>query len=928
MRHAWLLHAWLIFSLLFLPAARLARADGGDGFTKTSSESSVSVNVWASEGTSGMSAGDSRQVIANAQLNTWEVWNNSETGAFEIRNSYTVSLAGTGMTFSASGDGSVSPPGTSTDTNGNAVATFTMGSNGSTVTATVTDYGATGSVTFDTPIIPETWTGDHEESLLMASLSADDSTDSVTNGATRQAQAHVVLSTWTVYFSNFGNTKNDNYSTSPAISAQIAWSASGDGALDSSSSSTDSSGNATVTFTMGAAASLVQANVSYATTNSTYATLAFSPASVEETWTLDHVVSSISGITVGANGSTDALAPGTQRTVTAAVTSDSYEVWISNLGNTEDRNPTSGPASGTSVSFSLDSGDGALSGSSATTGSDGNASVGFTMGSATSQVTASAGGYSASISFYPGTESWTYHHSESALSFSNFTADGSTNDLRPGNTRTLTSEVTKDTWDVWMSNYGNTENRNPATNPASSVNVGFSVQSGNGQISSGSSTTDSSGHATTGFTMGTQACTVQADMNDGGSGNGTVTASLTFTLGEPTWNHDHTETTISTTLTSDGSTDMVPSGATRVVTANVSFDTWEVWMDDAGNTENRNYSYGGANNASIYFSVTEGDGTLTNAAYSTDSNGYATATFTMGTKASTVQADANYASASSSGTIKFTPDPWTYVESKSALSMSLAADDTTSIATATVTLTTWDVYSNGSTTEERNNSSGPLGGATVDFSSDGDVTLGASSAAASTSVSKTTSPDGTATTAYSCSPGGQGNIQADTSSSGGTATASVPVAKPPTGTWAVQSVDKPCPHNNNYKITISWEQYEEAGNPGVPKKFRLLKLKWTVPAGDNSQYIGFGYTSITFGGVTVNSALWAVAVGSGSLPDGVGMLDKSGKSIVPPYEPSELFWKKNFNSGASLEETKKLFLDFTEPTAGGAWRVTHEVLAK
>lgn len=437
------------------------------------------------------------------------------------------------------------------------------------------------------------------------------------------------------------------------------------------------------------------------------------------------------------------------------------------------------------------------------------------MGSATSQVTASAGGYSASISFYPGTESWTYHHSESALSFSNFTADGSTNDLRPGNTRTLTAEVMSNTWDVWMSNYGNTENRNPATNPASSVNVGFSVQSGNGQISSGSSTTDSSGHASVGFTMGSQASTVQANGYDGTVNLGVITASLTFTLGEPTWNQDHTETTISTTLTSDGSTDMVPSGATRVVTANVSFNSWDVWKDDAGNTENRNYSYGGANNASIYFSVTEGDGTLTNAAYSTDSNGNATATFTMGTQASTVQADANYASASSSGTIKFTPDPWHFDHPESSISMSLAADDTTSIATATVTLTTWDVYSNGSTTEERNNASGPLGGATVDFSSDGDVTLGASSAAASTSVSKTTSPDGTATTPYSCTDGGQGNIQADTSSSGAKETAKVHVQNtqdPPTYRFDFYTqtsiFDAASPLKVKQPVSVKWKDKE------------------------------------------------------------------------------------------------------------------------
>ncbi len=58
---AWLLHTWLILSMLLLPAARLARADGEGGFTLTGTESSVAVNVWAPEGTSGMQQGDTRQ---------------------------------------------------------------------------------------------------------------------------------------------------------------------------------------------------------------------------------------------------------------------------------------------------------------------------------------------------------------------------------------------------------------------------------------------------------------------------------------------------------------------------------------------------------------------------------------------------------------------------------------------------------------------------------------------------------------------------------------------------------------------------------------------------------------------------------------------------------------------------------------------------
>ena len=838
LRHAWLLHAWLIFSLLLLPAGRLARADGGDGFTLASSESSVAVSAWAPQGTSGMQTGEARQVITSAQMNTWEVWTNSETGATEIRNALTVPLAGTEMTFSASGDGSVNPDSATTDSAGNAVTNFIMGNGASMMTATVTQYGATGTVTFDTPVIPETWTWDHDESLISASLSTTDSTDNVPNGAARQIQAHVDLTTWSVYVSNYLNTKTGNLSTSPAIGAQVSWSiASGDGSA-SGSTSTDSTGNAGASLTMGSAASVVRADVSYATSTSTYATLGFNPAMVEETWALDHVESSISNLILSANGSTDGLTAGTVRTLTAAVTSASYEVWVSNRGNTEYRNSTTGPGTGVSVSFSLDYGDGSLSGYSATTDYNGNASVDFTMGGAASQVAATAGGYSASIGFYPMVETWTYDHTASVLSFSNFTADGSTDDLRPGNTRTLTAEVMSTTCEVWASNYGNAESRNVSSGPASNVTVGFSVTSGDGAISTGSATTDGSGHASTGFTMGTQASTVQANGYDGTNNLGVISTSITRNLGQPTWTYDHTETTISTSLTADGTTDSLPAGATRVVTAKVTFTSLEVWIDDAGNNENRNYSSGGANNASMYFYVTTGDGTLSNVQSSTDSNGNATTTFTMGSQASTVQADVSYAGAYSYGTITFTADPWVYYSSDTALDVSLVDNSDASTATATVTFNTWDVYTNGSTYENRNYSSGPAGGAYVTFTGGGDAIVD--------TASTTTGGDGTATTGYSSSSGGDGgqgsiSVHAEFNNASADDIIYVSTAGSPPIDWDVSS-EKVVDPQTSTTVTVQLSGTVTFGKDPSYNQATLLGNTIYGPAGGSADIYGGTYT--------------------------------------------------------------------------------------
>ncbi len=324
LRHAWLLHFSLILSLLLLPVGRLARADGGSGFTLTGTESTVSVSVWASEGMMGMESDSSRQVIANVQLNTWEVWTDAASGISEIRNPLRTPIPGAFLNFSASGDGLVFPETGNTDANGSFIAWFTMGSADSRFTVTEGGSGATGSDLFRNAVSNETWTWDHDESNIAATLSATDSTDNVPNGETRSVSAHVEFSTWSVYASDLGNTAIGYSGTSPAIGAQVFWTIeNGDGSVDPGSSDTVGSGDAVATFTMGSSTSIVHADVSFAATNSTVATLQFTPAGVEETWTFDHAESSVSAMTVSADGSTDALDPGAQRNVTAAVTADS-----------------------------------------------------------------------------------------------------------------------------------------------------------------------------------------------------------------------------------------------------------------------------------------------------------------------------------------------------------------------------------------------------------------------------------------------------------------------------------------------------------------------------------------------------------------------------------------------------------------------------
>jgi len=700
------------------------------------------MDVSAPAGTTGMLPGDTRVVAVNVQQSTWEVWTGLPSGTIEIRNVQTAPMANAGIAFSVvEGAGSVSPVTGTTDGNGNGSTTFTSGSVAALVL--VEAAGASSTINFSEPV--ETWTWDHDEGLLIASLGTSGSTENVPSGEVQDVQVHVDYTSWSVWVSDWGSTEIRSYGTSPAIGAQILWSVvSGDGTVSPATSTTDIGGDAVTSFTMGSEQSVVQADVNYATSSTTYATVTFTPDTTER-WTYDHTEASVSSISLGADGTTDLLMPGDQRTLTAAVTQDSYEVWTSNMGNTENRNYTTEAAAGVPVAFSLESGDGTLSAASVTTDQNGNAAVNFTMGAATSRVVADAGdGWTANIDLTMLDEIWTYDHSESALSSISLDADGPVDDIFPGETRTLTATVMKDTWEVWVSNLGGTENRNQATVPADGVGVAFSVESGDGEISAASATTDSDGFASVGFTMGAADSTVRADV-EGGS------ASIALAHHEPVWQYVRTEYTISTSMSADDTTDALPPGTTRGVTAQVTFASWEIWEDDLGNTEIRNDASGAADGASVAFAVDPGDGTLSEVSATADSDGNATTTFTMGSEASTVRADVSYATATSSGSLDFTPDPWVFDHSEATVAMTLAADGAT--VTAEVSCVSWDVYRNGSDNENRNFASGPAIGTPVSFSGSEAVTLD--------SAEVTTDVDGRASTGHFCNPGTHGTISAE-----------------------------------------------------------------------------------------------------------------------------------------------------------------------
>ncbi len=241
-------------------------------------------------------------------------------------------------------------------------------------------------------------------------------------------------------------------------------------------------------------------------------------------------------------------------------------------------------ASGKTVSFSITSGDGnaSLSPESATTDTNGQASTTITLGeNASGSYTVTAAADSKSTS---GTA--TVNPPPPEITISVVTAPGSGD---PGDELTFTVEVQED------------------GSAASGKTVSFSITSGDGNasLSPESATTDTNGQASTTITLGANA-----------SGSYTVTASVDSksTSGTATVNSTSPATTI-TVITAPGSGD--PGDEL----------TFTVEVQEDGSA---------ASGKTVSFSITSGDGnaSLNPTDATTDTNGQASTTITLGNNAS------------------------------------------------------------------------------------------------------------------------------------------------------------------------------------------------------------------------------------------------------------------------------------------------------
>ena len=372
----------------------------------------------------------------------------------------------------------------------------------------------------------EVWSYNHSESMDSVTLG---SSGAAPEGGEVTLQALVETTSWEVWTSSFGNVRTENYVTQPNTSTWVSWSvASGGGHLASASNWTDSFGLAEATFVMSGGPSEVRAGVVYQSSSGgaepSGATLWLEPTAAPGlTWNLSEYRSSLYAVQLlPVEGGAGGLVPGEPRTLVAEVQESSWEVWTNGNGDTEPRNTTYAPAVNAPVTFYIQSGDGTVDASNSVTvmtDGQGRAQATFVMGGSTTVAAAAAGEgliEGGGVEFTPGTaeESWSFSHTEDTFALSLETPGGVT-ELLAGQGHGLLARAEVTTWQVFTSNYGNMDYREPYTQPAAWLPLYLWVMEGDGMLVDPPVTAGEDGTAEVNLQMGTGSTRVQALLPDG-----------------------------------------------------------------------------------------------------------------------------------------------------------------------------------------------------------------------------------------------------------------------------------------------------------------------------------------------------------------------------------------------------------------------------
>jgi len=252
--------------------------EGGDPFQFDRPESAYYLSIYAPEGTQLQTIDDTRTVEVIVEFQQWEIWVHPDTYESQIRNfsSDPVPDVPVGLSLSP-WSGSLDTMNPYTDAFGKASTVFHNSGNSSPVTVSAEYNGASASLVFEPPVPgttppQEEWNYSHSEATITANLSANALSYPLAMGQAVTLDLYVTYDSWDVLTSNLGNSRTENHSSSPAVSAYVSWSIeSGDGYV-SGNTYTDGGGIAYADFVVGSSTSVVRADVSFVSGNSTSAT--------------------------------------------------------------------------------------------------------------------------------------------------------------------------------------------------------------------------------------------------------------------------------------------------------------------------------------------------------------------------------------------------------------------------------------------------------------------------------------------------------------------------------------------------------------------------------------------------------------------------------------------------------------------------------
>lgn len=308
----------------------------------------------------------------------------------------------------------------------------------------------------------------------------------------------------------------------------------------------------------------------------------------EEYWTYDHTEYTLHASLSAAGGSQGVPANETREiSLSAHVTY--YEVWTSNLGGMESRNPGSLMADPVTTNWAVASGNGMLNGGSANYTT-------FQMGTSESTVVADVSHYnttygfsvstSASITFTPPPVTYSFEHVSPAQEF-----------LYPGNSTMVQARLMR--------------TQNGESQPAASATVNFSA-TGDGALGATQGTTDYDGYVSVPFTMGSQNASVLFQTTGGLLNSNNQEASIGFSIELPPEEYYYFD------QVSPSDTTTLDPGNTATIQGRLMY-----YHSSTGSSV--------VQNAWVYFDVLGGDGTVDPTMVQTGTDGTVSTTYTQGT---------------------------------------------------------------------------------------------------------------------------------------------------------------------------------------------------------------------------------------------------------------------------------------------------------